>query len=208
MALVNSLDSFAAYIFDYGGVLVEHQSDADQQLLADLAGIPKDRFYEAYWARRLDYDLGRLTRAQYWQALASSAGKNFSQETIDRLAEADIQSWMRFDESVWHWIDQLRHSGKRVAMLSNMPHDLGHALRSRTSRLAAFDHVTLSYELGVAKPDAAAYVHCLKALGARPEHTVFFDDRLPNVEAASRLGLHGVHFTSRDQVLGSHLKRA
>jgi hypothetical protein len=52
MALVNS---FQGYIFDYGGVLVEHQTAADQDRLANIAGLPTDRFFELYWAHRLEY---------------------------------------------------------------------------------------------------------------------------------------------------------
>ncbi|MGH9584620.1 MAG: HAD family hydrolase [Bryobacteraceae bacterium] len=198
MAPINSL---AGYIFDYGGVLVGHQTDADQERLASLAGIPKDRFFELYWTRRLDYDRGDLSRIEYWQALASSAGTWFGERTIDELAEADARSWMRFDPAMWEWIAELRRASKRVAMLSNMPRDMGEALRLRTDRLKAFDHVTLSYEVRATKPDAAAYEHCLEGLGMRPEETVFFDDSLANVRGAELLGMRAIQFTNREDLL-------
>ncbi|MGH9623398.1 MAG: HAD family hydrolase [Bryobacteraceae bacterium] len=193
------VNSFAGYIFDYGGVLVGRQAEPDQEHLAALAGIPKERFFELYWKHRLAYDRGDLTRAEYWQTLAAGAGTSFCERVIGDLAEADIRSWMDFDAAMWTWIGELRRAGNRVAMLSNMPRDLGEALRSRTDRLQAFDHVTLSYQVRSAKPDAPAYEHCLEGLGTRPEATVFFDDSLANVEAAERLGMRAIQFTNREE---------
>jgi putative hydrolase of the HAD superfamily len=195
------LNSFAGYIFDYGGVLVGHQADADQERLAKLAGMTKDRFFELYWEHRLAYDRGDLTRAEYWQTLAAGAGTSFNECTIDELAEADVQSWMGFDAPMWTWIADLRRAGMRVAMLSNMPRDLGEALRTRSTRLQAFDHVTLSYQVRSAKPGVPAYEDCLKGLSTRPEETVFFDDKLANVEAAERLGMRGIQFVNREKAL-------
>lgn len=194
-------NSFLGYMFDYGGVLVENQAEADQDRLATLAGIPKPRLLELYWKHRLAYDRGDLSRADYWQTLAAESGTRFDDRTIDELSDVDVRSWMRFDAPMWEWIQELRLAGKRVAMLSNMPRDMGEALRSRTDRLQAFHCVILSYEIRATKPDAAPYEHCLAALGTRPEQTVFFDDKLANIRGAERFGIHAVQFTSRKEVL-------
>jgi putative hydrolase of the HAD superfamily len=86
-------------------------------------------------------------------------------------------------------------------MLSNMPRELGDALKSRTGRLNSFDHVTLSYEIHAAKPEPAAYEHCLEGLGVTAEQTLFFDDRIANVQAAELLGMRAIQFLDRDDVL-------
>ena len=66
---------------------------------------------------------------------------------------------------MWEWIDALHAAGKRLAILSNMPRDLGEALRNRTRRFDPFDQVTLSYELRAAKPEPVIYQDCLVGLG-------------------------------------------
>jgi putative hydrolase of the HAD superfamily len=198
MALVSSFDAF---IFDYGGVLVESQSDADQARMADLAGVPKGVFKELYWAERLDYDKGLLSYSEYWQKVAGRAGSSLTEQTIEQLVEFDNASWMQFDSVMWEWIDQLRAAGKRVAMLSNMPRELGVVLKTRTQKLASFNQVTLSYEVHSAKPEPAIYEHCLQGLGAAPEDTLFIDDRIANVQGAEVLGIRSILFTSRDDTL-------
>jgi putative hydrolase of the HAD superfamily len=198
MALANSYDG---YIFDYGGVLVHHQTDTDQARLAQLAAISQERFSELYWSTRLDYDKGLVTGVEYWQNIGQGAGQSLAPELIDQLIELDNESWMHFDEAMWSWIAELRAAGRRLAILSNMPRDLGEALKSQTGRFQPFDHVTLSYEVHSVKPEAVIYQHCLEGLGTAPERTVFFDDRLANVHGAELLGIQAVEFLNRDDVL-------
>jgi putative hydrolase of the HAD superfamily len=198
-------DSYDGYIFDYGGVLAHHQSDADQARLAGIAAIPPEHFFNLYWDTRLDYDKGSVTAAEYWSNIGRGAGKTLSDAVIEQIVDADNQSWMQFDQAMWDWIAELRAAGKRVAMLSNMPRDLGEALASQTDRLSVFDHVTVSYAVRSAKPEPAIYQHCLAGIGTAPERTVFLDDRIANVQGAESLGIHAVEFLNRDEVL-SRLK--
>ncbi|HEY7305931.1 MAG TPA: HAD family phosphatase [Bryobacteraceae bacterium] len=197
MALVSE---YQGVIFDFGGVLVAHQNDADQARLAALAGISPTKFFDLYWSYRLDYDKGLVSNVEYWQTVARNGGSTLTPDTIDQLTHLDNESWMQFDPSMWEWVGQLRSAGKPVAMLSNMPRDLGEALR-KTDRLEQFDYVTLSYEARSAKPEPAIYEHCLAGLGTPPGKTLFLDDRMPNVEAAEKLGIRAVHFVDRDEVL-------
>jgi putative hydrolase of the HAD superfamily len=192
---------YNGFIFDYGGVLVFPQTVQEQERMAVLVGAPVDEFTELYWNDRADYDKALLTGPEYWQRLAAKAGKLLDPQVIEELIELDNQGWMHFDPVMWEWLDQLRAAGKRIAMLSNMPRDLGEALKSRTDRLQIFDYVTLSYEVRCLKPEAAIYEHCLEGLGTEPHETLFLDDRIANVQGAELLGIPSVQFTSRDEVL-------
>jgi putative hydrolase of the HAD superfamily len=198
MALVSNYDGF---IFDYGGVLVHHQTEADQARMAGIIGIDAEKFTELYWSDRLDYDKGLMSGSDYWYRLAASAGKSVDEHQIEDLIEIDSVSWMQFDTVMWDWIDQLRAAGKRTAMLSNMPRDLGETLKARTDRLRCFDQVTLSYEVRAAKPDAVIYEHCIEGLATPRERTLFLDDRIANVHGAEVMGIHAMQFISRDDVL-------
>jgi putative hydrolase of the HAD superfamily len=193
--------NFDGYIFDYGGVLVHHQTEADQARLAEAAGIAIEPFLELYWAKRLDYDRGDLSGPEYWGVLGLAAGKTLTPAVVEALIEIDNTSWMNFDEPMWRWIQDLRGAGKKVAMLSNMPSDMGEALKGRTDRIQYFDFVTLSYEVRSVKPEAPIYEHCLEGIGTDPARTVFFDDRIANVHGAEMLGIQAVEFLNRDRVL-------
>jgi putative hydrolase of the HAD superfamily len=198
MALVNSYDGF---IFDYGKVLVHDQSEEDRSQMAAILGISKDQFEELYWKDRLDYDKGLLTEVEYWQAIGQVGGKLPSVDQIDKLVKVDTESWMRFDEPMWEFVDELRAAGKRVAILSNMPMSLGETIKASTQRFRNFDHVTLSYEVRSVKPEAPIYEDCLAGIGTAIKKTIFFDDKIVNVRGAEMLGLDAIEFLDRDQVL-------
>lgn len=198
MALVSEFEGF---IFDYGGVLVSDQTTEDKNQMALVMGVDLETFEELYWSDRLEYDRGSETNIEYWHRLGSKAGKLLSPDSIEQLTELDSESWMHFDEHMWQWISQLRAAGKPVAILSNMPRDLGEALKARTDRLSRFDHVTLSYEVNSVKPEAPIYEHALEGVGTEPAKTLFLDDRIANIQGAELLGIRAIQFTSRDEVL-------
>lgn len=198
MSFINSYDGF---IFDYGGVLAHHQTEEAQAELARIAGVTLEQFQELYWKDRADYDKGILSGIDYWQAIGQGAGKQLTLAQISQLVEGDSVSWMNFDESMWAYIDELRAAGKRVAVLSNMPEDLGEAIKARTKRFEQFDFVTLSYEVKSVKPEAPIYEHCLAGIRTEPGRTVFFDDKIANLKGAEMLGIGAVEFLDRNVVL-------
>ena len=198
MGLVNG---FAGVIFDYGGVLVAHQSKEDVNQLAGIAGIPVDLFNRLYWADRAEYVRGDLEGVEYWRGVGKEAGKTLNDATIHSLIGHDSAAWMKFYGAMYDFVDELRTDGKRVAVLSNMPKDLGLAIKLEGFGFRNFDHVTLSYEVRSAKPDAAIYQHCLEGIGTAPENTLFLDDRVENIRAAHALGIQAIQFTTPDEML-------
>jgi putative hydrolase of the HAD superfamily len=79
--------------------------------------------------------------------------------------------------------------------------DLRNWIVHESGWLTDFDFATFSCDLGVAKPDAVIYQHCLSGVAA--SETLFFDDRQPNVDGARRLGIYAVHFTTPQETLAS-----
>lgn len=195
------LDSFDGFIFDYGKVLVTDQTAAERAQMARILSLSPEVFEELYWRDRLDYDKGLLNAITYWQALAKSANREITPSQIEAVTEIDSVSWMHFDETMWAFVEELKKQGKRVAMLSNMPSDLGETIKQRSKRLDVFHYVTLSYEINSVKPEPAIYEHCLRGIGTAASKTIFFDDKIVNVRGAEMVGLHAVEFLDRDAVL-------
>jgi putative hydrolase of the HAD superfamily len=150
---------------------------------------------------RAAYDRGDLEGVDYWRQLGKKAGKSLNDATVHSLIGHDSAAWMKFYGPMYDFVDELRAGGRRVAVLSNMPKDLGLAIKQEGFGFHNFDHVTLSYEVRSAKPDAAIYRHCLEGIGTAPENTLFLDDRLENIRAAHLLGLQAIQFTTPDLML-------
>ena len=54
-----------------------------------------------------------------------------------------------------------------------------------------FDHVFVSHEVHLAKPDAEIYHFATQTIGCQAEKCYFIDDTLINVEAAKKEGMQG-----------------
>ena len=63
-----------------------------------------------------------------------------------------------------------------------------------------FDHVFLSQEMHMAKPNDEIYLEVLRQINAKAEECFFLDDSSANLEAAAALGVHTLHVeTSKTQ---------
>jgi glucose-1-phosphatase len=82
---------------------------------------------------------------------------------------------------------------------TNHPHQSYFSERF-ASVLGHFKHVFASSDIGLRKPDAAAFEFVLDAIGFPPGRVLFFDDSLANIEAARACGLQAVHVTSSSTV--------
>lgn len=100
-------------------------------------------------------------------------------------------------------LQSVRALGYRLGLISNAPPSL-RALLVRWGLMPLFDHVTLSSDVGVLKPDPAIYQAALAGAGARADESVFIDDLVPNVEEARALGFRGAFVVDRAQ---AHLDR-
>jgi len=59
--------------------------------------------------------------------------------------------------------------------------------------ISAFDRIFASPELGLRKPERAAFDAVTRQIGIRADAILFFDDTLENVEGARAAGLRAVH---------------
>jgi putative hydrolase of the HAD superfamily len=194
-----------AVIFDFGGVLCFHPDQPRWKRAADTAGLPVDKFMRAFWADRIEYDAGRWSPAEYWQAVARTAGTQLEDSKIPALIRREIELWNNYDSRVLRWVNQLRASGFRTGILSNLPRPLGEELRGTPGFLEHFDHVTFSYELGVVKPQAEIYRDAIGGLSVEPAQVLFLDDRRDNVEGSCAVGLRGELYTTWEDFLSSGL---
>jgi len=98
------------------------------------------------------------------------------------------------------WQAQLRTAGLRTGILSNMGDTVLASLEREFAWLGNFDVLVWSFQLGMAKPDPAIYHYILEKLGTKAEETLFIDDKRVNIEAARKLGMVGMEFTTIEKL--------
>jgi putative hydrolase of the HAD superfamily len=84
------------------------------------------------------------------------------------------ESWVAYADAA-EVLDGLAAAGVTVGMISNVGFDLRPILRGHGFAALA-RRLTMSYELGVAKPNPAIFTAALGTLGTRPDETLMVGD--------------------------------
>ncbi|GAA0560902.1 HAD family hydrolase [Actinomadura livida] len=181
-------------VFDYAGVISLSPPDRAGALLPDTAGVPAERFWPAYWAHRLPYDLGEVTAGDFWRQVCGRLGAPVDDGLIEVLVELDVRAWAHVNGDTLDLLEELAEAGTPLALLSNAPVELARMVDGRPwARL--FRHRLFSADLRLAKPDPEIFGRLTDRLGARPDQVLFVDDRAENVRAAEAAGIRSVLFT-------------
>jgi len=94
---------------------------------------------------------------------------------------------------LYQWRQAQATSVLGLYYLSNMPEPYADHLTASHGFFSCFDGGVFSGRVKLAKPDPAIYALAESALALVPGLTVFFDDHMPNVQAATARGWLGVH---------------
>jgi putative hydrolase of the HAD superfamily len=173
-------------LFDLGGVLLEftgprelgpmlHESLSEAEIQARWVVCPHVRSFE----------IGALSPREFASRFMVAWGVRVPEDEFLRAFE----TWnARLYPGASELLAELRPR-LRLAALSNC-NELHWRRNERVLRIPAlFEKAFSSHQLGAHKPDPRIYLRALEALRVEPEAVAFFDDHLPNVEAAARLGM-------------------
>jgi epoxide hydrolase-like predicted phosphatase len=193
-----------AIIFDFGRVITAQKPlslfrSYEEELGLDPDTINSIMFDSQAWQDTL---LGRKTTEEFWHLIGPELGLKTADEVnrFRRRYHADET----INEAVLDLIRKL-HGRYKLAILSNSPPDLTRWLVDWEMR-DLFEVVFCSGDEGMIKPDPAAFKLTLERLGVEPGEAVFIDDTPEHVEAARKLGIQGIIFTTA-AVLKDDLKK-
>lgn len=186
-------------IFDLGGVLLRTEDRVPRTRLAEQFGLTYEEL------EKLMYD-GESSM----QAMRGEKSVKEHKQKVMNILGLPGDSFQEFGDQFWggdemdqKLVDFIRalRSDYTTALLSNAWEDLRPLLKDYWKISDAFDHIFISAEMGLAKPDPRIYQQVISEIGASPSELVFVDDFIENVEAARQAGWNAVHFRSREQAL-------
>jgi putative hydrolase of the HAD superfamily len=191
-----------AVIFDYGGVIsVSVFQDLDP--MEDELGVPRGSVHRLMFGTvdeiEPDYHLletGQLSVTEYIEGLVRRApqvlGKPLDADAYMRFAAARP---LQVQWPVVHRIRELHVGGMRLALLTNNVKEFGDAWRASFPVDDLFSVVVDSSEVGMRKPDPRIYELTCERIGTETAATIFLDDNLENIAAATDLGIETVLVT-------------
>ncbi|KKO78363.1 haloacid dehalogenase [Corynebacterium minutissimum] len=186
----------ATLLFDLYGVLMRPAGNAE---LEDyLRPENPEHFWSLYEEFRPAYNSGHLSDSQYWGRIRALT--ELDSFDVSHATELDTERLLVADSQVVRAVLNLIGQGHSVGILANVPPVLGTRIRQTQTWLQECAAVTLSCDIGVAKPDPEAYLVAVDALGAQAKDTHFFDDRPDFVTGAQRLGLKAHLFTGINSI--------
>mgnify|MGYP001061999499 CR=1 FL=1 len=182
-----------ALIFDFGGVLMKTVDYTPRHRWDDRLNLPHGSIERIVHNQNswVEAQHGTVTLTDYWQDVAAQLKLNASD--LAQLAH-DFYSGDVLDNDLIAYIRERRAEGFTVALLSNDARDNLLPKLDHHNIRELFNPLIISSDIGVMKPDPAAYHAILKAINRPADETIFIDDRLENIDAAQSLGIHGIHY--------------
>jgi putative hydrolase of the HAD superfamily len=178
-----------AVVFDYGKVISFSPSASDRKKLAFMTGLPAKKLDELERKYRFEYDLGTFNGREYYKSILVRAGIFLDDERLEKIAGADMDRWRRINPETEKLMSDIKKTGCKVGILSNMPYDFLFWAREHIPLFTKNDGAVFSCEERELKPNAAIYKILLSRLGCGAQEVVFFDDIPHNVKGASALGI-------------------
>lgn len=195
-----------ALILDYGGVVI-HEDPADYDPVAVPNGFAPGELWTLvhtipeYGPSRI----GAIPQERFHAAVAAAIASRCGVSAASTIMAALADYYARHAAprpAMCAVLEALAGRVKRV-LLSN-------AARGSTARFAErlngrFDAIVCSGDVGVAKPDPAAYRLAAERGGAEPARCAFVDDVAANVDAARAVGMQGLHYhhSRHDELIGA-----
>jgi glucose-1-phosphatase len=177
-----------ALVFDLGGVLVDIDFGRALAAWAPHSSLSLSELRQAF-THDIQYERherGEIGAAEYFNHLASTLKLTATEEEISRgwnaIFVGEIVEARKIVEAVRRVIPCYAFTNTNASHMATwsmlFPEVVG-----------AFDRIFASHELGLRKPEQAAFERISQLIGVAAVSTVFFDDLPENVQAASTFGL-------------------
>lgn len=190
-----SLAPISALLFDLGNVVIRIDFERVFARWAADAGCDAARLREAFLHDQpyQRHERGEIDAAAYFASLRDTLGVALDDARL-------LAGWNQiFVEEMPGIGELLKRVASRIPTYAFTNTNRAHATHyvwQFAPVLGHFRKVFASHEMGLRKPEPAAFAHIVQEIGVPAGRVLFFDDTLANVEGARACGLQAVHVTS------------
>lgn len=159
-------------------------------------GMTLDELLEAkHPTAWLDFERDEITEQTFFEQFFPDEGPDFDPAEF----KAHVRQAYAFNPGMEQLLADLHDAGVEMHALSNYP-SWWKMIEEELVLSRFLDWSFVSCKTGYRKPEAEAYLHAVRELGAEPWDCMFVDDRPINCTAAVAMGLEVVEFESADQL--------
>ena len=194
------MNTIKTIIFDFGNVVgfFDHRRAVDR--LVGHAAMSADELYALICDDELEDDVesGRMKSGEFLRRFRELGGLRCDLEFIASTL-ADI---FHANEEVCSLLPRLK---PRYRILLGSNTNEVHARHFRVQfadSLRHFDHLVLSYEIGVRKPQRPFFENCQRFADCKPSECLFIDDLAANVAGARAFGWNAMQYAADNGLAG------
>jgi len=186
------------FIFDFGGVLYEIDTEISIKKLCNLSSDPFIReqgIYQDYSNHKLfnDYECGKISTEFFLEKLKSEFSLSVSNEDLISIWNETLIGLYKNSIEI---IKRFKKYGKIFLFSNTSEIHYTKFYPECTELFGLFDECFFSFRIGLRKPDPASYNYIIEKHSLIPSKTLFIDDFIKNIDGARRVGLNVYHINS------------
>jgi putative hydrolase of the HAD superfamily len=188
-----------AVIFDYGNIISSVDNDHFLEEFARTGGRTGPELQE-FINEKADllkqYETGLVTSDEFFERFVKSGGFDIGKDEFIKLFTGRFSPMTATRDLI-----RRLKVGYKLGLLSNTnAWDFEYEI-TQCDVFNLFDTVTVSFKAGALKPDEKIYLDALGKLGFQPHECVYIDDIKEYADAASALGIKGIHYASHERMI-------
>jgi putative hydrolase of the HAD superfamily len=177
-------------ILDAMGVIFEVADDVSDLLIPFLRSKKNSTPFKIIYKSYIEASSGKITSYKFWNALGYT-------DEYPEIEKEFLENSYKIDPEFTQIAEKLQDNYK-LAMLSNDLKEWSEFLRNKFNINKYFATTVISGEIGYRKPDKRIFEILLKKINSNPEECLFVDDKLENLNSASKLGIKTIRFIRND----------
>lgn len=183
-----------AIVLDFGGVIVRTEDHHGRRELEEQYNLPAGSAHELVFHSPVadEATIGQEDPDAIWEFVGREL--SLSHQELHQFKQA-FWAGDNIDYELIQFIKSCR-SKYKTAILSNAWKNLRRVLAEQYNIIEGqtVDHILISAELGVAKPDPEIYKILADTLDCTYQEILFVDDFIENIQAAKSLGIKTIHY--------------
>ncbi|MFA6524892.1 MAG: HAD-IA family hydrolase [Patescibacteria group bacterium] len=190
-----------AIIFDFGNVIASFDNGLFLKKISKYTSKSIDKLYELIYKKSKlpsQYEQGKINSDEFYNQVVKLCDLKISQI---QFRDAYTQIFTPIPETI-ELINALKPNYKLGLLSSTSEWDFEFGFKPLID-VSIFDSITLTYQLGIKKPDPKLFHDALNKLSVAPNETAYIDDLPETIEVANNLGIHGILFTGNDTLQAS-----
>ncbi len=199
--IMNEKKNIRAVLWDMGGVIVRTQDWTGRTRWEKQIGLRPHELERIVFSGEMGKQaaLGHASADDVWTWVLNHLGLP---ESDRNFLQRDFFDGDKVDEELVAFIRSLQPT-YLTGMISNGWSEVRYWLENEWRIADAFDHIVISAEVGVVKPDPRIFHMALDGLNVTPRESVFIDDFDTNVRAAREVGMQTILFRSVEQTIAA-----